>query len=247
MQRLSCLFFLMLFFIIEISGQDLISTSVELLNRIKVKQETKSIIDKLNQFTKEDILLQLDTDEKKKVFWINIYNSFIILQLANDSSLYENRSNFFQIKRNKLAGLNLSFAEIEHSILRRSQFELGLGYITNPFASKFEKKIRVQNKDPRIHFVLNCGAISCPPVVVLQLENLEQQLEEATLSYLKATTFVNKDLVTTTTLMNWFRGDFGGKKGSLEFLQKYNVIDLNKNYILKYGGYDWSLKLDNFK
>jgi hypothetical protein len=46
-------------------------------------------------------------------------------------------------------------------------------------------------------------------------------------------------------LFSWFRGDFGGKSGTKEILEKMEVIP-KKDFILKYKSYDWSLFLGNY-
>ena len=38
--------------------------------------------------------------------------------------------------------------------------------------------------DPRIHFALNCGATSCPPIRVYSSANLDYQLDRAAASFL---------------------------------------------------------------
>ena len=40
--------------------------------------------------------------------------------------------------------------------------------------------------DPRIHFTLNCGATSCPPIRVYSAPNLDSQLNRAAASFLCA-------------------------------------------------------------
>ena len=40
--------------------------------------------------------------------------------------------------------------------------------------------------DPRIHFALNCGATSCPPIRVYSSSNLDSQLDRAAASFLCA-------------------------------------------------------------
>ena len=44
----------------------------------------------------------------------------------------------------------------------------------------------VLDLDPRIHFALNCGAKSCPPIRVYSPPNLDSQLNRAAASFLCA-------------------------------------------------------------
>ena len=56
----------------------------------------------------------------------------------------------------------------------------------------------VVNLDPRIHFALNCGANSCPPIGVYSGKSLKRQLEMASQSFLGSSTVVNHDTATVT-------------------------------------------------
>ncbi len=173
----------------------------------------------------------------------------MILILKENPELWDDRGSFFSKPRVEIAGMKLSFDDIEHGILRRSKPKWTLGFIPNPFAKKFERKFRVDEVDPRIHFVLNCGAISCPPIRLLELGRLDEQLDLATRTYLKKITELNqeKEKIATTPLMQWFRGDFGvygGPKGTLEH---FSVIDSERGWGLSFKNYDWAKDLDNFQ
>jgi hypothetical protein len=189
---------------------------------------------------------QLATDEQKITFWVNVYNGYIIYILRRNPGLYNNRRSFFTNKQIKIAGKMWSFADIEHGILRGSQLEYFLGYMKKWFPSKTEKKLRVQNRDFRIHFVLNCGAASCPPVVILDIDKVNDQLHSATSDYLKNQSKydASKNIVYTTPLFSWFRGDFGGKKGIKKILFQRGIIPHTKVRIA-YTEYDWTLHVSN--
>lgn len=221
--------------------------SEDLLNALKDGNDTKAYTDILEASTIDELVEFLDTDHKKLAFWINIYNSYIILTLQGNQELYENRSKFFKTPRIKIAGEEVGFSKIEHGIIRRSQWLLGLGVIKKPFPGKWERKLRVKKREYRVHFALNCGAIACPPVTVYDPINLDKQLQFMTDKYLKENTVYDeaKNKVTTTPLFSWFRGDFGGKKGVKKILADYKLIP-SKKVKLKFKGYDWNLDIDNF-
>ena len=80
----------------------------------------------------------------------------------------------------------MSLDDIEHGILRRSKIKWSEGYFNKLFPSKFEKENRVNKVDYRIHFALNCGARSCPPIAFYDPEKLDKQLDVATMIYLKS-------------------------------------------------------------
>ncbi len=179
-------------------------------------------------------------------FWINIYNGFIQDILNDKPELYENRGDFFRKPRVEIGGLKLSFGDIEHGIIRKSQNEFGLGYIRKWFPPKWEKKLRVDKRDFRIHFALNCGAKDCPPVAIYKPQIINSQLEKSTKLYLNSNTKIEGNKIKVTSLFSWFRGDFGGKKGVKKILKKYTDIENTSNKKLEYNNYDWSLYLNNY-
>ena len=224
-----------------------LSTAEELLTAIKNKENIASYIKTLEVAESDQLASQLGTDEQKTAFWLNVYNAYIQIILSKNPEKYKDRRNFFKNKQIVIAGENLSFADIEHGIIRGSQHEFFLGYLKNPFADKFEKKFRVGKRNYRIHFALNCGAKSCPPVAVYDWTRLSEQLEQGTEAYLnKYTTYVDKENTAyVSSLFSWFRGDFGGLDGIKNILQKKQLIP-DKNTRLKTTTYDWSLDLGNY-
>ena len=42
--------------------------------------------------------------------------------------------------------------------------------------------------DPRVHFALNCGAVSCPPIRAYEADGLDPELEATTRRYIRAET-----------------------------------------------------------
>ncbi len=190
---------------------------------------------------------QLDTDAKKKAFWINIYNAYIIVLLKKNPSLYENKGMFFSTPHFEIAGKTLSFDDIEHGIIRRSRIKISLGYLSKWFPSMYEKAARVKEIDYRIHFALNCGAASCPPVRIFKAESINKQLEENTNSYLSLHATYNQDneKVTVTPLMSWFRADFGGMSGIRDILQERGIVPDNVSPSIAFEDYDWTIDLDN--
>jgi len=130
--------------------------------------------------------------------------------------------------------------------LRRSLFGYSLGYLSNPFAGRFERQFRLTRRDPRVHFALNCGAASCPPIAAYQPDAVDAQLDVATRSYLETETTYDpaKGVVTVPRLLLWFRHDFGGPSGTKDLLRRFDIIPPDANPRLRYGDFDWSLVLD---
>ncbi len=202
----------------------------------------------LSKSTLDELTNQLKTDREKIAFWVNIYNAFIQISLYENPKLYENKAAFFSEKRIKIGGETLSFDDIEHGILRKSKIKISWGYLRKWFRPKWERKLRVDNVDWRIHFALNCGAKSCPPVAIYDVENLDNQLDFMTKAYLEEQTSYDSvsKTASTSVLMSWFRGDFGGKNGAKKILFTYKITP-EKPKRLDYKTYDWALLLGNFR
>lgn len=220
-----------------------ITLSQQLIKSILSSENSEENIEQLRDLDLNIILNELNTDIEKKVFWINIYNSFIQLILENDEAGFENKSSFFSKKQIEIAGIQLSFDDIEHGIIRGTKFKYGLGYIDNPFSDETIKKLQCDTLDERIHFALNCGAVSCPPVRVYTLHNFEQVMEENTKTFLKSeTTFLEiENKVITTKLFQWYKGDFD--LSVVDYLKKYDVIPQWVKPDVEYNEYNWEKQL----
>ena len=228
---------------------NIIETSQQLLLQAKTHEPTDSLLKVVEGINEEVLSGQLKNDSYKKAFWINIYNAFTQIILFKNPDKYKNRSAFFGDKQINIAGRKLSLDDIEHGILRHSKIKWGLGHLNKLFPSAFEKKQRVDSVDYRIHFSLNCGAKSCPPIAFYTPELLEKQLNLATKVYLQGEAeFSEKEnIVALPAIMGWFRGDFGGKKKMLELLHRLQIVPENKMPKIKFKKYNWNLFLENYK
>lgn len=165
-------------------------------------------------------------------YWINVYNAFTVklivdfyptksirdlgprikIPLIKDVWHYE----FF-----KIAGVDMSLDEVEHSILRK-EFE-----------------------EPRIHFAINCASVSCPPLLneAFVAANLENQLTRV------ATTFINdpsrnkisSQSAQLSSIFSWFKGDFTKKGTLIEFLNRYSKVKISPNARITFLDYNWNL------
>ena len=223
--------------------------SQQLIQTAQHKTDYTSIKEKLATVSTEELAKELDSDEAKKAFWINVYNGFVQHLLMKNPELFEDRGAFFGEPRVTVAGKELSFDDIEHGIIRGSRVKWLLGLVKDPFAGEYERTFRVDKTDGRIHFALNCGAKSCPYVAIYDARYLDEQLDEIARQFLNRTSTYKPDeeAVYVTSLFSWFRGDFGGKNGIKDdFLKKYDVIPEDSDPDLEYDQYDWTLELGNY-
>jgi hypothetical protein len=176
-------------------------------------------------------------------FFVNLYNLLIIHSICSlhanssksyirslDTSLWE-RWKFYAQYSYVIDGAAYCLNDIENGILRgNSPSPLPFSY--PPFQNdQNDPRISfvISYRDPRIHFALNCGAMSCPPILVYNMVDadvFQSQLHMATASYLEnhvhlttkvKSTFNFMQLQTITQevvvvrispFFKWFRDDF---------------------------------------
>ena len=165
-------------------------------------------------------------------YWINVYNAFTVKLIVD---FYPTKSirdlgprvkiplikDVWHYKFFKIAGVDMSLDEVEHSILRK-EFE-----------------------EPRIHFAINCASVSCPPLLneAFVASTLENQLARVT------TTFVNDpsrnkisaQSAQLSSIFSWFKGDFTKKGTLVEFLNRYSKVKISPNARITFLDYNWNL------
>ena len=222
----------------------LLLISEELLLHVKMKADTN--LEEMALKNRSIIQLQneLKTDDAKKSFWINVYNAYFQLLIGKYKG---QRKGLFSKKEIFIAQTRFSLDDIEHGILRKYTWKWSFGYIPDPFVSLLTRNLAVEKTDYRIHFALNCGAKSCPPIAFYIFNNIDKQLNDAMFSFLISETTINNQtkIINTSKLLHWYRGDFGGAKGIKTIISKVFESDLTK-YKLVYNKYNWESQLENY-
>lgn len=124
-------------------------------------------------------------------------------------------------------------------------------YTRAPFALTDTSKINLMLEcDPRIHFALNCGAVSCPPIAVYEAESLEDQLDTATEGFLEGNTIIDieNNTISLSMLFEWYKEDFGSAGDNIINWIKSNSPQELKESVghltkptLKFSTYNWDL------
>ena len=105
--------------------------------------------------------------------------------------------------------------EIENGILRSNRSSMATLYMKPFSVSDPKMRIILPQVEPRIHFALNCGARSCPPIRVYTEDRIDSQLDTASRSFLDQEVSLIKDPVTDkwtlelSKLFLWYGEDFG--------------------------------------
>lgn len=223
----------------------LLELSEKLLFHVKMKVDTNLEETVLKNVSVMQLQYELKTDDAKNCFWINIYNAYFQLLTAKYKG---KRKGLFGKKEIQIAQTYFSLDDIEHGILRKYTWKWSFGYFPDPFISLLTRNLAVKKADYRIHFALNCGAKSCPPIAFYTHKYIDKQLNDAMFSFLISETTINNQskTINTSKLLHWYRGDFGGSKGIKLMISKIFESDLTK-YKLAFNTYNWETHLDNYK
>ena len=166
----------------------------------------------------------------QKAFLINAYNIFVISSVVvkQERSSVQNHSNFFTEESFSLGGKRLSLNQIEKDIL----FKI--------------------HADPRLHFVLVCGAVSCPPIINQAYfpTTLENDLDRQTRAAVNDPAFVRFNRETNTVewsaLFDWYAQDFGANRSDIiAWINTYRTEAIPSDAKAKVLPYDWSLNIQN--
>jgi hypothetical protein len=228
--------------------------SKDLVEAVRDGETHDKVTNMLASVSEDDLYENLSTESEKKAFWINVYNAYVQILLLDNPDLFEDRNswfgyNFFTTPQVTIAGKELSFDEIEHGIMRRSKIKLSMGYLDQWFVDDFIERFWWEELDPSIHFVLNCGAASCPYIAPFDPDRVEEQLRIGANEYLEDTTDYDPDenRIEVTRLISWFKGDFGGVDGAIEMIKSYGIIPEDADPSVDFKEYDWTLELGNYK
>jgi Protein of unknown function, DUF547 len=154
-------------------------------------------------------------------------------------------------------GYVLTFQDLENGVLRgnrRAPYAL-----SRQFGSGDDRlKLIMPKVDNRIHFGLNCGATSCPPVKNFTEEGIEEELrivaqafceDDGNVRIRDGTLFLNK-------IFSWYIEDFGGNatesaKTVLTFLRgdKARALEglmATGSLTVRYNHYDWGTDASDF-
>lgn len=215
----------------------------DLLSAVKKGEPTEALEAQLSGF-QPDRLTLLSDDTRKKAFWINMYNASFQILAARDKV---SKPAIYREPLVNIGGYRFSLDDIEHGVLRKYRYKPALGFLPNPFAKKLIRQLAVAKIDYRIHFALNCGAVSCPPIARYDAEQIEQQLDLATLAFLESETKVSaeKKEIHVSRLMLWYLGDFGGRRGIRRLLQEKLHLE-TRGWRIVFSDYNWDEQLHAF-
>lgn len=181
-------------------------------------------------------LFSLKTDAARLAFWINLYNAitnYQIIHFGLKESVWE-LPDFFKRRDVEIGDFQFSLDDIEHGILRQN------GPRRNGKPRQFLEtderlSLMLKKPEPRIHFALNCGSISCPPIAFYSEENIDEQLQWAEANFVRSEFVVDhaSKRIRCSEIFDWYWADFG-----IRFL---NDPDLSQ-YTVEFRPYIWKFR-----
>lgn len=190
-----------------------------------IKKNPNAITDLLDQA--KSLRIDESNEAEFQSFWINAYNLAVIKGVVDAFPIKSplDVQGFFDVITYELAGKTVTLNEIENDLLR----------------ARF--------KDARIHFVLVCGALGCPPIIpeAYRPNTLEAKLTEQTQKavngdFLKVNK--KKKRVEGSEILKWYKEDFiQDGMTELDYLNTYRTEIIPDNFKLTYFSYNWQLNI----
>jgi len=191
--------------------------------------------EKLDQYL--IVLEKTDSDNLSRneqfAFYVNAYNAWTIKLILSEypgvKSIKDLGNIFKSPWKKKICRIDgdvITLDDIEHKILR----------------PRF--------KDPRVHFAINCAALSCPPLISepYRGDTLDRQLDHSARAFINnpQRNYLEDNTLYISKIFKWFSEDF--HDDVVGFFLKYAQGDLNKQLEeskskikVKYLDYDWLL------
>jgi hypothetical protein len=100
--------------------------------------------------------------------------------------------------------------------------------------------------DARVHFAVNCAAVSCPTLInkIYTEDNVQAQLTANTKAALANPAFnkISASSASISKLFDWYKADFVKAEGSVvNFINKYAATNISSNTKIDYLEYNWDL------
>jgi glutaredoxin len=168
---------------------------------------------------------------EKICFFVNLYNALVIhgktispqrSSPIEDKEAYLKETFDFFVEETgvfyKIGSFPFALDDIEHGVLRANQPHPKEKPAKHTYFDSDDHRslfsLTEREFDPRIHFVLNCGAKSCPAITFLSLENMERSLTLAMRVFLEQEVSLQDDggrtgMVILPKLLSWYGCDFG--------------------------------------
>ena len=175
------------------------------------------------------------TNKAQRSYWINTYNTLVLHAVLDYWPLQSVRDVKISFTSRLVPGKGFFYDR--KVVVGGKQTSL----------YKFEKQVLRNQKDPRLHFALNCASDSCP--VLRAWGWSDAQLDAAARDFIndRANVSIDDDTLTLSSIFKWYKKEF--PDDIYGYLQLYAESGLGQqlqtakdyNYRIRYRPYDWSL------
>ena len=196
-------------------------------------------------------------EKYKTAFLLNLYNLVIPLCFAAYGIAASSvaRLEYFDRCAVDIGGYSFSLNQIESGLLRENR--KAPYHFSTPLSDARLIAYGVKKADPRIHFALNCGSKSCPPVKFFTPGGLDEELDVVTAAFCDSNDGIkfNKAGMFVSQIFKWYIVDFGGSDAPLAaFLLSHTTNAAKKKGLqevadgkgkFKFMRYDWDTDAEN--
>ncbi len=197
----------------------------------------------------EPAALERASRDARLAFWINAYNACMLKQVVNHYPIEKNPSLLGSIKNALADRPDNSVWQIPDVFTRRHCAVAG----ADRSQDEIEHEIIRPMDEPRIHFAVNCAAVSCPRLAeeAYVADRLDAQLDRQVEAFVADPDHFRLEdgdppVLTVNRVLDWYEEDFGGPEGLKRFFAPYLECD-RRDLVRKprtrveYFDYDWTL------
>lgn len=164
-------------------------------------------------------------------------------RLAHMINAY-NALSMYNVIASGLPATHAGFAKVQFFVLRK--FDIGG---TPMSLYTFENDIIRKLNEPRIHFALNCSAVSCPvlPRMPFTADKLDDELDRETRAFFAKPENLRIDNIQRTVIFNeilkFYTEDFTPAHASslIAYAQRYVTQKIPTDYTVAFAPYDWTV------
>ncbi len=186
---------------------------------------------------------------ERLAFWINAYNACMLRLVVDHYPLQKDTGLLSRATNAILDRPDNSVWQIPDTFTRE---HCGVAGETRS-QDQIEHEIIRPMGEPRIHFAVNCAAISCPPLQAwaFTAEGLDSQLDRVVSAFIADPAHFElergeRSVLRLNKVLDWYGDDFGGTAGLREFFGSYVAAHeggagIDDDTAVEFFEYDWTL------
>ena len=194
-------------------------------------------------------VLAAASHSSRLAFWINAYNACMLRQVVDHYPIQKNTRLLDRATNAILSRPENSVWQIP-DVFGREHCTIA-GEVRSQ--DQIEHEIIRPMGDPRIHFAVNCAAMSCPPLQTWahSADELDEQLDRIVRAFMANPVHFEletgeRSVLRLNKVLDWYGDDFGGIEGLREFFASYLEGDeggtrLGHDTRIEFFEYDWTL------